>query len=285
MRFLIKEALEDDINTRANSMAFSFFLALFPAIIFLFTLLPLFHFTGDYVAMLKTSVEGVLPHNANEYIFGIVEGVTDIPRGGLFTLGFVLALFFSSNGIASMMKGFEKSYQETFKQINYFQRQWTAIKLTVLLGFLVVVSIGTIVLGKLLLTYLFNQLDIDYASRVILNILRWIIVIIMYHAVISLIFRYGAPTIKRFHYFSPGATVATIFMILVSLAFAYFVNNFGSYNKVYGSIGALIVILVWIQFNCTILLIGYEINASIAVNKSLLKIPSKEKVEKESTKP
>ncbi len=281
LRFLIKEAQTDDISTRANSIAFSFFLALFPSIIFVFTLLPLFNFTGNYVEALRQSISGVLPLNAEEYIFNIITDVTSIPRGGLFTLGFALALFFTSNGIASMMKGFEKSYEDIFKRRNYFQRQWTALKLTFLIGFLLVLSVGTVVLGKLLLTYLFEWLDIGATSRILLSIARWLIVIVMFHAIVSLIYRYGAPMIKRFHYFSPGATVATIFMILLSLAFAYFVNNFGSYNKIYGSIGALIVVLVWIQFNCTILLIGYEINASIAVNRNLLKEVEPENKEKE----
>lgn len=271
LRFMIIEAQTDDISTRANSIAFSFFLALFPAIIFLFTLLPMFPFADNYVDTLRVSIGGVLPHDAEEYIFDIITDVTSIPRGGLFTVGFVLALFFSSNGIASMMKGFEKSYKSTFRQRNYFQRQWTAMKLTVLLAVLVIVSLGAVVLGKVILSYLFEFLDLGTSSRILLIIARWLVVVVVFHAIVSLIYRYGAPTIKKFHYFSPGATVSSIFMILLSLAFAYFINNFGSYNKIYGSIGALIVILVWIQFNCLILLIGYEINASIAVNKNLLK--------------
>ena len=269
-RFVIRESIKDNISTRANSMAFSFFIALFPAVIFVFTLLPLFPITLDYVEAMRESLTGVLPESAEEYIFGIVENLVSIPRGGLFTLGFALALIFSSNGIASMMKGFEKSYEGAFKPRGYFQRFWTAIKLTILLTFLLVMSTTLIVLGKVVINYLFTVLSIEGASRVFFNTLRWIFVVALYHAVISSIYRFGAPTIKKFHFYSPGATVATIFMVIVSLAFAYFVNNFGTYNEIYGSIGALIVILVWIQFNCTILLIGYEINASIAVNKALI---------------
>lgn len=270
-RFVIKEAQTDDIITRANSMAFSFFLALFPAIIFFFTLLPLFPIPADYMATIHNSVESFLPTEASAYINQIITDIVSIPRGGLFTLGFVLALFFTSNGIAAMMKGFEKSYHDTFIQRTFLKRQWTAIKLTFLLGFFLFISLTTVVLGKLILAYVFDFLNIDAASRVLLNIARWVIVIIASHALVSSVFRYGAPTIKRFKYFSPGATVATIFTIILSLAFAAFVNNFGAYNKVYGTIGGLIIVLVWIQFNCTILLIGYEINASIAVNKNLMK--------------
>jgi membrane protein len=275
INFIIEEIQKDAISTRANSMAFSFFLALFPAIIFLFTLLPLFPITGDYVSTLRESISGVLPINAEEYIFGIINDVVSIPRGGLFTVGFILALFFSSSGIASMMRGFEKSYEDTFKERNYFQRQWTAIKLTFLISILLFVSLVAIVLGKVILAYIFNILGLGASSRILINFARWILVILLFHAVVSSIYRYGAPTIERFHYFSPGATVATFFMIIVSLAFASYVNNFGTYNKLYGSIGALIVLLIWIQFNCTLLLIGYEINASVAVNKNLMKNDSK----------
>lgn len=268
-RFVIKEAQTDDISTRANSMAFSFFLALFPAIIFFFTLLPLFPITVDYMSTIQTSIESFLPKEASTYINQIISDVVSIPRGGLFTLGFVLAMFFTSNGVAAMMKGFEKSYHDTFIQRTYFKRQWTAIKLTFLLGFFLFISLTTVVLGKVILSYTFEFLNIDAASRILLNIARWVIVIVAFHALVSSVFRYGAPTIKRFNYFSPGATVATVFTILLSLAFAAFINNFGAYNKIYGTIGGLIIVLVWIQFNCTILLIGYEINASIAVHKNL----------------
>lgn len=275
LKFMIHEVQRDDITTRANSMAFSFFLAIFPAIIFLFTLLPLFPVTEDYVSAFRISIHGVLPENAEEYIFDIINDVVSIPRGGLLSLGFVLAFLFSSNGIASMMKGFEKSYVETFRTRSYFQRQWTAVKLTILISVLLFVSITTIVLGNVILSFVFDFLGLDAASRVLLNIVRWILVLAMFHSVISSIYRYGAPTIKRFHYFSPGATVATIVMIIVSLLFSAFVNNFGTYNKLYGSIGTLIVVLVWIQFNCMLLLIGYEINASVAVNKNLLENETK----------
>jgi membrane protein len=274
-RFVIKEAQKDDITTRANSMAFSFFLALFPAIIFFFTLLPLFPITADYMSTIQKSIESFLPHEASTYINQIIIDVVSIPRGGLFTLGFVLAMFFTSNGVAAMMKGFEKSYHDTFVQRTYFQRQWTALKLTVIIGFFLFISLTTVVLGKVILAYLFEFLNIDAASRILLNIARWIIVVFLFHALVSSVFRYGAPTIERFKYFSPGATVATIFTILLSLAFAAFINNFGAYNKIYGTIGGLIIVLVWIQFNCTILLIGYEINASIAINKNLLKFRNK----------
>ncbi|GLR19401.1 YihY/virulence factor BrkB family protein [Portibacter lacus] len=270
-RFVLKEAQTDDITTRANSMAFSFFLALFPSIIFFFTLLPLFPITADYMATIQNSISGVLPTEAATYINHIITDVVSIPRGGLFTLGFILALFFTSNGVAAMMKGFEKSYHETFIKRSYFKRQWTAIKLTILLGFFLMISLTTVVLGKVILSYVFDLLHIGGASRIFLNIGRWVLVLVAFHASVSSVYRYGAPTIKRFKYFSPGATAATILAIILSLAFAGFVNNFGAYNKIYGTIGGLIIILVWIQFNCTILLIGYEINASIAINKTLIK--------------
>lgn len=285
-RFVIKEAQTDDISTRANSMAFSFFLALFPSIIFFFTLLPLFPITANYMETIQNSISSFLPTEASIYINQIISDVVSIPRGGLFTLGFVLAMFFTSNGVAAMMKGFEKSYQDTFIKRTYFRRQWIALKLTLLLGFFLIISLTLVVLGKVFLTYLFDLLSVGIASRYLLNIARWILVLVTFHALVSSVYRFGAPTIEKFRYFSPGATVATAFTIILSLAFASFVNNFGAYNEIYGTIGGLIIMLIWIQFNCTILLIGYEINASIAVNKNILKFRNKQgKIDEEVTKP
>ncbi len=228
------------------------------------------------MVMVQDSVAGVLPTDASLYINQIISDVVSIPRGGLFTLGFILALFFTSNGVAAMMKGFEKSYKETFRKRTYLKRQWTAIKLTFLLGFFLIISLTTVVLGKFILNYVFELLSIGAASRVLLNLARWILVIFTFHALVSSVYRFGAPTIERFKYFSPGATVATALTIILSLAFAAFVNNFGAYNEIYGAIGGLIIVLVWIQINCMILLIGYEINASIAVNKNILKFRNAE---------
>ena len=267
--FVYKESQKDDISTRANSMAFSFFIALFPGIIFLFSLLPLLPFSEDYAIMIQESLENVLPEQAKIWLFATIDDLISIPRSGVLSLGVILTLIFSSNGILAMMRGFEKSYPNTFKSRNFIERRFVALQITILLFFLMIVSLVLIILGKPLINQFIDFLGVDQFSRYVFSGMRWLIVIVVIYTVVSSIYRYGPSLRKRFKFISPGASIASLLIVISSLAFSFFVNNFGRYNEIYGSIGALIVILIWIQFNCFILLIGFELNASIAVNRDL----------------
>ncbi|MGB4959626.1 MAG: YhjD/YihY/BrkB family envelope integrity protein, partial [Saprospiraceae bacterium] len=109
--FLMAELKKDSLTTRANSVSFSLFLSIFPAIIFLFTLLPLFPVVQDYSLMMSDQLKGVIPQNAHDYIFSIINDITSIKRDGLLSIGAVLALLFSSNGMLSLMAGFDKAYK------------------------------------------------------------------------------------------------------------------------------------------------------------------------------
>lgn len=267
--FIYKEARRDDLTTRANSMAFSFFLSLFPTIIFLFTLIPYFPASENYMAVLSDSIEEFFPDAAKDYILGIIGDILSIPRGGLLSIGFILALFFSSNGMFSMMRGFDKSYAESFKRRNVFQKYALAIWLVFILFLLLIFSVVLIIGGQQILNYIFEFLNWGEASAWSLGLLRFIAVIFLFYGLISAIYYFGPSLRKRMNWFSPGATLATFLSLLTSVGFSYFVNNFGRYNEIYGTIGALIVVLIWIQFNCFILLVGFELNASIAVNRDL----------------
>jgi membrane protein len=272
--FLFQEAKKDDIVTRANSMAFSFFLALFPTLIFLFTCLPLMPFSANYLNIFEEAISGVLPHNAEIYLLNMMRDIMSIPRGGLLSIGFVLAMVFASNGMNALLRGFNKSYEISYFSRNFFKNRLVALKLSILIIILFIASIILIVGSKSGFNYLFEFIDAGEYGQFGLKLLRWMIVVFLFYSGISVIYRYGPALRKKFKFITPGATMATLFSILSSLAFAYFVNNFASYNKIYGSIGALIVIMLWLQINCFILLAGYELNASIAVNRDLKKVRS-----------
>jgi len=167
-------------------------------------------------------------------VFDTVEDVALNPRFGLLSLGFILAIFFASNGVLSMMNSFDKSYAHTFKRRSIFWKRILAVGLTFLVFILVIFSVLLIVLGQIFLNRIFD----------------WV-------------------TYRRFRVFSAGATLATILSIISSIGFSYFVESFDTYNKLYGSIGTIIVTMLWIQINAFVLLVGFELNASIAVNRDL----------------
>lgn len=268
--FIYKEAMKDDIVTRANSIAFNFFISLFPAIIFLFTLLPLFPVTADYISIFKDSTSGFLPQQAHRYLFEIIEGVASIKRGGLQSLSFIFAVVFSSSGMLALMYGFNKSYEGVFKHRSYFKNRLVAIFLTILLGAIFLISTFLIIFGEPVLEFLIDKLRLEGHSATVFLMSKWIFSLAIVYLGITLIYRYGSAMREKIKWINTGAILATILSILSSLLFSFFINNFGRYNEIYGSIGALIVLLLWIQINAFVVLVGFELNAGIAVNKAAL---------------
>ena len=270
VKFIIMESMKDDIITRANSVAFNFFISLFPALIFLFTLLPLLPVTADYITILKESMTGILPLQAHAYLFATIEDVASIKRGGLQSVSFLFAIIFSSTGMVTLMYGFNKSYERVFKKRSYVKNRLVAIFLTLLFVILFIISMMLIIFGKPLLDLALNKTDLVSHSAVVMLFVKWTIVTSFLYIGITLIYRYGSAMEKRIRWINSGAILATGVSIMASVIFAFFINNFGRYNEIYGSIGALIVLLLWIQINALIVLIGFELNASIAVNKAIL---------------
>ncbi len=271
IKFLIQEAKDDNIVTRANSVTFSFFVALFPSIIFLFTLLPMIPTVANYALDIRESVHGLLPEQSEEYIFSIVDDIVSQKRGGLLSFGLVLAIFFASNGMLSLISGFEKQQHNiTFKSRSWIKKRFVAVVLTIVVSFLFIISSSLIVLGSYIINYLDNLFDLDDWAVLGFGALRWLIIVLLIYNIIAIIYRYAPTVHRKFSYFSLGTNVATFLIIAVSVGFSYFVSNFGRYNEIYGSIGTLIVTLLWFNLICFVLIVGFEINASVAVNRDLI---------------
>ncbi len=278
--FIYHEGQRRDLTTRANSMAFSFFLSLFPALIMLFTLLPLFqeyllnYFLEheNYYEVLNREIQVILPGGAGDSLFEFIQDITTNPRIGLLSFGFVLALFFASNGMMTLMHSFDKSYlKTTFKKRSGLKKRGIAVLLTLQLGLLLLISVIFIILGSLVMTAISDFVKLDFFTKYSIYVVRWLVILALFYTGISIIYRYGAGMHRKFKFFTTGATLASLLSILSSVAFSFYVDNFGSYNKFYGSIGTIIVLMIWIQLNAFILLVGFELNASIAVNRDLKK--------------
>lgn len=275
VEFIREELRKDAIVTRANSMAFSFFLAIFPSIIVLFTLLP---YTPLYEMKVKVgggkrvfqdvlqeSISEVMPGEAGNMLFKTIDEIATRPRGGLLSFGFLLALWFASNGLMSMMRGLEKDYVTTFRQRTVLQKRLISIQLTFLVTLVLVASVVLVVLGNNILSLVFQYIKVDTLTKLAFSALRWVVVLLLFYSTFSTIYRFGSSTWRPIPFFNPGAMLATVLSIIVSSGFSFYVDRFGNYNKLYGSIGTIIVLMLWIQLNCIILLIGFELNAGIAV--------------------
>lgn len=190
-------------------------------------------------------------------------------RGGLLTGSVVLVLFLTSNGVMAMLSSFDKSYDH-YKKRNALQSRYIALKITLLLVLLFIFSATLIILGQDFLSFLLNTIGIkSKITQFLISMLRYVLLILMFFFSLSLIYYYGPATKKKYKFISTGATVATILSILVSFGFSYWVSNFNKLNVIFGSIGTIMLLMIWLNINSFVLLIGYEINASIHYNASL----------------
>lgn len=270
IRFILQETQKDNLTTRANSVAFSFFLSIFPAIIFIFTLLPYLPFTANYTELVSDTLKKVLPENIHQYLMNIIVDITSIKRQGLLSAGILLTIFFSSSGMLTLMYGFDKSYSTTFKNRGYFKKYAIAIFLTFTLILLLLGSISIFLSTKYLLS-LFNISPhspgmAGYLVKLVNSFFAFTIV----YLGVSLIYKHGPSMKKKTALINPGSLLTTTLLILASFLFSYFINNFGRYNEIYGSIGALIAFMLYLQITAFILLVGFELNAAIAVNRDLM---------------
>ena len=252
---------QDQLVMRAGSLTFNFMMALFPTIIFLFTLLPFIPVDNLDDRILDFLL---LPKNANHFVNDTIHDLVRRPHGGLLSTGFFLALFFSSNGIMSMQRAFDKTgYHEAFISRKGWQKRINALGVMSVLIFLFILALIFIVGGAILVSYVGKMDYVSNFSFILLILIRWIALIILFYAVITILYRYVPSMNRRFPFWSGGAVVGTLLSLVTSYGFSYFVNNFGAYNKVYGAVGTIIVLMAWFNLNAQVLLIGYEINISI----------------------
>lgn len=262
MVFFWRSIVDGALSTRASAIAFSFFVALFPLIIFLFTLIP-FIPIDNFQNELFLLIEDMVPATT---FMAIKETVMDIltrQRGDLLSLGFFMALIFSTNGFASMMTAFDASLH-SFERRTWLGQRLIALLLLVIMSVLLAVAIALITYGQYFINFMVaNGYFRDHFTIILLSISKWIVILFLFFMANSFLY-YLAPAKKtKWRFISAGGTLSTVLSVVTFLGFTYYINRFGQYNKLYGSIGTLLVILLLMYLMSMILLIGFELNASI----------------------
>lgn len=269
--FFFKEIARESIINKASSLAYNFMLAIFPGIIFVFTLIPYIPI-DNFQEQLLDFVELILPNNAYLAVESTLLDIVKNQNGGLLSVGFLLATFFSTNGMSTLMLAFNKASLITESR-SWGKQRLVAIALTLVTIIALVLGMSIYTTASYFLSYLQKTLDFHNDFWLFLiNSTRWTILFGIYFITVSILYKFGPASTKKWKFFSPGATLATILAILTFSLFTYYINNFGAYNKLYGSIGTLIVIMIWMYLNSFILLIGFELNASITLSKQSIKI-------------
>ncbi len=260
--FFFKGLWQGSITTRAAALSFTFFLALFPAIMFFFTLIPYVPIHGLQHTLLSM-LKDVLPEATYAQASSTIEDIVIRQHGNLLSIGFITAIYFSTSGINGIMRAFNNSIhvKETRP---FFKQKAVALLLVVIVSVLAIIAIALVAGGSNFLHFLQREGIVKrHFIYYTLMVCKWIIIVVLFFFVVSFIYFLGPAKHSRFRFISPGSTLATLLFILTSMGFDFYISHFSSYNKLYGSIGALIIILIWIYFNAIVLLIGFELNASI----------------------
>lgn len=281
---LLLNIRHDDILHHAQSMAFSFTLAVFPAIIFLFSLLPYIpvpQFQENIMELLgELSMLQQVQHT--------VSDILSRPRGDIMSYSMILALIMATNGMVELSQTFNKIYH-TVESRGYFKKRLIALLLTIGMGVVVFIAIILLIVGEFTLDFLIDNgiLTQDFLLYSIV-FLRFSVLLLLFLFAISFIYFFAPALHNRWKFISIGSVLASLLSLFASYLFSAYINNFGTYNKLYGSIGAMIALMVWIYMISVILLIGFEINASIdqAINQMQEehKQESEEKEEKSISK-
>ena len=268
IKFFLKQVKTVGLTERASAIAYNFIMAIPPSFLFLFTLVPHLPFISK--KSIKKELHGlildIIPAKVhNEYLIKFVDSFLDDAKIGLLSFGFILALFFASNAMMGLMRSFNKNYIG-FEKRRDIHNRWMAIKLTSLIFLLV---LGCLIL---LITQgaVLKLLGIQSADlREIIYYVRWIFIVTLVYYSIAFIYKFAPAVEKRWKMISPGTILGTFLSILSTLGFSYFVDTFGKYNALYGSIGTIIVFMALIYINSLVLLIGFELNVSIKSLKSM----------------
>jgi len=260
--FVIKGFRKGVLVTRASSIAFNLLIALLPASIFLFTLIPFIPIPNFQEELIKL-FENILPSNVFNFLEITIIDIVTHKSGGLLIVMLFATIIFATNGIHAVIHAFVVS-AHSFKTRSWLNQRKISIVLLIIVILMISTSGFLVIFGKLLVNRL---VELHFIERnlviYILIFLKWILIILLLFLAISFLY-YLAPAKKTgFKFFSAGSTLATLLFILTSLGFSAYVNNFGPYNKLYGSIGTLMVVLIWLYLNSIAILIGFELNVSI----------------------
>jgi len=244
---------------RASAIAFSFFMALFPFALFILNLIPHIPIEGFQADFLKF-VEESVPPNTYEAIEKIIKDILSHSYKGLLSSGFFLSIFLMANGVNAILGGFEISRHITITR-GFFRQYAVALGIAIILAFLLIVTVSAIVVFE----YIIQRMKSEglFENINLVSIGRFVFVGLMILTATSILFKFGTKQTRRHSFFSIGSVFTTILIILTSFVFGIYVVRFAKYNELYGSIGTLLILMIYIWLNCMILLLGFELNGAI----------------------
>ncbi len=265
---LIDKLIVYDIDQRATAVAFSLTLSAFPTLISFFTLIPYIP-VDDLQPQIMDFLREIMPSSIYAEAQTTIMDIISRPRGGILSISFIIAIVTSTNGMVSLMRSFNIVYRDEDTR-GFFKTRAVALMLTMLLALVIFLSVVLLVVGDHVMEIL-STWEVIQETWVIglVNFLRYFITLAALTLGVSLIYRFAPDRLVRLSFFNVGAFIASALIVLATYGFSYYLSNFGTYNKLYGSIGTMIAFMVWIYLIALLLIFGFEVNASIIMARGM----------------
>jgi membrane protein len=274
MSFFFEGVSKGAIPMRAAAISFRLFLAFFPGIIILLSIIPLIPIE-DFQVQLFDSIKSYFPGDTFSLIEDTLHDLINKKHNTLLSIGFILMIYYASDSINAILMGFNESYHIDEKTNPVLMRVMSLI-LFFVLGVIMILAVVMMIFSGALFKYLLDLGIIgDKGYLPLLNSVKWLVTVALVYSVFTALYNVGTGKrrrLKKLRFFNAGATFATSFFVLTSIVFAWFISNFAQYNSLYGSLGTLMVLLIWMNFNSMILLLGFDLNVSIRKAKKSLPV-------------
>ena len=275
--FFTAQLKKSGLNGRAKSISFDFAMAIPAMLLCIFTLIPYLPISKQFTKELLTITRHITPNqNSYNFVNSFLEDFLNTPRVGLLSFGFVLVIFYASNAMLSIINTFDKAIYQHRRKTNFIRKRIKALRLTIVVLGLLIGSILLLIGQGILFDHIMKWLKFKGSEVFWISAIRWLLTVCLFFYSISFIYRYAPTVKKRWPIISPGAILATIMMVTITFMFSFWVNHFNNFNKIYGSLGTIMILMLLIYLNSLILLIGFELNLSI----TFLKASTEDKKEK-----
>ncbi|WP_020606731.1 YihY/virulence factor BrkB family protein [Spirosoma spitsbergense] len=263
LKRMLSQIVDNDTSERAASVSYSLILAVFPTVIFFFTLIPYITFIPDLQKQIMEFFQEVLPGNTFTVVNTTIHDIISRPQSNVLSFGFLLALYSATSGLVALIHAFNSSYKSAERR-SFLKIRGIAVVLTFTLAFALILAVVVLIIGANVSDYLlhFGILNNVFFAN-LLDVGRYLVVFAVFVGAVTVIYRLGPNVDMKWVFIMPGAITASVLIVLTTLAFSFYVSNFGSYNKVYGSIGTLIALMIWINLISLLLILGFEMNVAL----------------------
>lgn len=261
--YFIVKVNNDDIFALGAQLAYYLMLSFFPFLIFLMTVVGFSHLDS---ADILDGLRAILPNNVFSLVDVTVVEIVETQNAGLLGASIALTIWSASSGFRAVIKGLNKAYNIKDSR-SFIKRSFVAIIFTLALVMLIMLTLAMMVFGEIIGKYILAIFPFKSVIAYIWNISRYLIVVFMMILIFACIYRYTPARKISWREVYPGAIVSTLGWIIVSLGFSYYINNIANYSRLYGSVGAVFVLMTWLYITSMILILGAEFNSILTIRR------------------